>query len=220
MTREAAKKVIILGTGGNCIDILESMLDINHGTASSCYDIQGFLDDDQNKTDTKIDGYPVLGSLKDAPKFKECYFVNGIGSPNNFRRKKEIIDSTGLSTESFISIIHPTAYISRSATLGIGVVVFQNVTITSHVSVGDHVVVLPQTVISHDANIGDYVCIAGGVNISGRVQIGGLSYIGSGANIIGGVTIGAGSLVGMGSVVLRDVQGGSVVAGVPAKPLS
>jgi UDP-2-acetamido-3-amino-2,3-dideoxy-glucuronate N-acetyltransferase len=50
-----------------------------------------------------------------------------------------------------------------------------------------------------------------------RVEKG--AAIGSGAVILGGVTIGEGALVGAGAVITRDVPAGTVVAGVPAKPL-
>lgn len=43
--------------------------------------------------------------------------------------------------------------------------------------------------------------------------------IGSGAVILGGVTIGEGALIGAGAVVTRNVEPGTVVAGVPARLL-
>jgi len=43
--------------------------------------------------------------------------------------------------------------------------------------------------------------------------------IGSGAVILGGVTIGEGALIGAGAVVTRDVEPGTVVAGIPARLL-
>lgn len=43
--------------------------------------------------------------------------------------------------------------------------------------------------------------------------------IGSNATILAGVTIGESAVVGAGSVVTRDVEAGTIVAGVPAKYL-
>jgi acetyltransferase-like isoleucine patch superfamily enzyme len=44
-------------------------------------------------------------------------------------------------------------------------------------------------------------------------------WIGSGCRILDGVRIGRGATVGAGSVVTRSVAEGTVVAGVPARPL-
>jgi len=46
------------------------------------------------------------------------------------------------------------------------------------------------------------------------------SFIGAGATILAGVSIGPESLVGAAALVSRDVQAGTTVAGVPARPLS
>jgi sugar O-acyltransferase (sialic acid O-acetyltransferase NeuD family) len=213
------KDVIILGTGGNCIDILDTIDAINGARAEIVYTCKGFLDDDENKWGLEFHGVKVLGSLSNAQNYDNCYFVNGIGSPTNFWRKQVIIRKTFQPIERFETIVHPTASVSRLSTIGRGVVLLQHVTITSNVRIGDHVIVLPNTVISHDDVIGDYTCIAGGVCISGGVEIGTSCYIGTNASVIGNITIGDYCLVGMGSVVLHDVSENTVVAGNPARVL-
>lgn len=214
-----SKKIIILGTGGNCLDILDTLNDINSARGEQVYECIGFLDDDVNKEGQALSGVRVLGALHTAKQYADCFFVNGIGSVNNFRKKREIIARTVMPRERFETIIHPTASVSRTARLGYGVVIFQQVTITNRVVIGDHVIILPASVISHDDVIGDYASIAGGVCISGGVKIGESCYLGSNASVKDGVTIGELSLVGMGSVVLHDVASNSVMVGNPARVL-
>jgi sugar O-acyltransferase (sialic acid O-acetyltransferase NeuD family) len=211
------KNIIILGTGGNCIDILDTINDINNSQRKNIYKCIGFLDDNKLNWGKEFQGIKVLGPLDIATKYRDCFFVNGIGSPSNFWKKDVIISRTCLSLEKFENIIHPSASVSRMSKLGYGVVVFQNATITSNVTIGNHVIILPNSVISHDDAIGNFTCIAGGVCISGCVMVGYSCYIGTNSSIIGNVKIGDYSLIGMGSVILKDVLENKVVVGNPAK---
>jgi sugar O-acyltransferase (sialic acid O-acetyltransferase NeuD family) len=211
------KKIIILGTGGNCIDILDTLNSINESKQRGDYECAGFLDDNEQNWGKAYYGVLALGPLNSAPKYSDHFFVNGIGSPANFWRKRAIISSANIPDERFEVIIHPSASVSSTAQLGYGTVVFQNVTITSNVKIGKHVIVLPNSVISHDAVIGDYTCIAGGVCISGGVTIGHSCYLGTHSAIIGNVNIGNYCMIGMGSVVLDNVDENRVVVGNPAR---
>ena len=212
------RRVIILGTGGTSVDILDTIIDLNNAGAEPI-ECAGFLDDNADAWDRSIFGVPVLGPLAMADHFDDCLFVNGIGSPESYSRRPEIIRRTGVPVERFLTLIHPTASVSQSARLGRGVVIFQHVTVTANAWIGDHVVALPNSVVSHDVRIGDYTCVAGGVKISGGVTIGRGCYIGTGSAIIGGVEIGDGALVGLGSAVIRNVPANTVVVGNPARPL-
>jgi sugar O-acyltransferase (sialic acid O-acetyltransferase NeuD family) len=215
--RPPVRDIVIFGTGGNCLDILDTIEELNRASGATVYRCLGFLDDDAAKLGREYHGARVLGPLSLAAKLEGAVFVNGIGSPANFWRKPEIIARAGVPLERFETLVHPTASVSRFARLGRGTVIFQHVTVTLNVSIGDHVVVLPNTVVSHDDVIGDYACVAGGASISAGVRVGRASYVGAGSAIRGGVTIGDGALVGMGSVVLEDVAAGAVVVGNPAR---
>ena len=213
------KELIILGTGGNCIDILDAAYEINNSTPHTTYKCLGFLDDNKQNWGKDIHGVPVLGPLNMAHKYKDCLFVFGIGSQSNFWRRQEILGQTGLPPDRFETIIHPTATVSKMSRIGMGTVVFQNVTITSNVSIGNHVLLLPNTVVSHDCVIGDYTCVTGGVCISGEVEVGDSCYLGTNSTIREGVRIGNYCLIGMGSVVLDDAEDNAVMVGNPAKLL-
>ena len=209
------KNIIILGVGGNCIDILDTINEIN--LVSSTYNCIGFLDDSMNNQGKEFYGVKVIGTLKDAHKFSQCYFVNGIGSYRNFWLKESIIKKTEIPLDKFENIIHPKASVSKLSNLGRGIVVLANTTICSNAVIGNHVIILSNSVINHDDVIGDFTCITSGVCISGSVVIGGSCYIGSNSSIINEVKIGNDVLIGMGSNVLKDVEDNVVVAGNPAK---
>jgi sugar O-acyltransferase (sialic acid O-acetyltransferase NeuD family) len=213
------KKIVILGSGGNCVDILEALQRINAEESSSRYECIGFLDDAPARQNTRVMGLPVLGPLEKDPGLGDVFFVNGIGSPRTHLQKPEIIARTGIPSERFETIVHPSAEISASATLGRGTVVLQNASLASQVKVGAHVIILPSAILSHDDVVGDYTCIAGGACLSGGVFVGRCCYLGSNCSIIEHVRIGENSLVGMGSVVLSDVPDGSVFVGNPARYL-
>ena len=215
----SAQRVVILGTGGNCLDILDSLNEMQNTTQQPNYECIGFLDDAESLWGERFHGIEVLGPLSSAAQYQGCFFVNGIGSPTTYWRKRDIIATTGIPLDRFINVIHPSASVSSWATLGRGVVVLQNATIASDAIIGDHVIILPNSIVSHDCHVGSYVSLAGGVCLSGRVTIGELTYLGSNSSIREDATIGARCLLGMGSVVLNDIPDDSVVVGVPGRIL-
>jgi NDP-sugar pyrophosphorylase family protein len=140
----------------------------------------------------------VLGLLKSTPKYPDVYFVHGIGTEHSFWQKAPIIAKIRIPLDRFETIVHPTASISRIATLGKEAVVLQQVTIANQACIGPHVIILSNSMISYDTVTGDYSCITGGRCISGLVTMGHNSYLGTNSSIIGEVKIGHGCLIGMG----------------------
>ena len=74
----SVQKVIILGTGGNCIDILDTLHDINETQRFPRYACIGFLDDNPTKRGQELNGIKVIGRLVEAPRFEDCLFINGL----------------------------------------------------------------------------------------------------------------------------------------------
>lgn len=78
----------------------------------------------------------------------------------------------------------------------------------------------PTGIIIHPAcEIGPNCLIFHQVTLAGAVKLGGHCDIGAGAKILGPVKLGRHVQVGANAVVLQDVADGSIVVGVPARPI-
>lgn len=117
------------------------------------------------------------------------------------------------------TLAHPSACVSRFATIGAGSVVMPGAVINTDAVIGRACIINSGATVDHDDVLADGVHIAPGANVSGNVSVGACSWIGVGAAIKQGISIGADVTVGAGSVVVKDVAGGLTVVGNPAKPL-
>jgi len=89
-----------------------------------------------------------------------------------------------------VSIIHPTAYVASSATIGNGVFVAPQAVISVNATVEDHSIIHIHSSVGHDCKIGKFCAVLPGARISGNVTLGKSVMVGSGAFIFQGVTIG------------------------------
>ncbi len=208
-------KLVILGGGGTAKDVLSIVTDIRR--SDSRYDVVGILDDNPALQGQMVCGIPVLGPLERAKTLDDVLFVNCLGSPRNYWKREAVLAALELPRERFATVVHPTATVSASSTVGHGVVLYPHVVVMADVCIGDHVTVLANTVMNHDVVIEDFCIITSGVNLSGRVRLGRGCYIGVGSSFIQDCTVGEWALVGLGSAVVRDVPPWTVVAGRPAR---
>jgi sugar O-acyltransferase (sialic acid O-acetyltransferase NeuD family) len=117
----------------------------------------------------------------------------------------------------FATVVHPTAFVSPSTTLGEGVYVGPHATISTYSRIGDHVIVLAGSLVGHHTEIGAFASLAMGANVAGSCRIGEATFVATGAVVVDHVTLGAHSVVGAGAVVVSDVPDHVQVVGVPAR---
>lgn len=164
-----------------------------------------------------VNGIPVelLSSLRPD---KDSSYVVAIGEPS-LRSKLAIkMQDAGFQAKT---LIHPGSRMSEWIELGEGVVIAAGNILTTGIKLERHVHVNLACTIGHDVTIGEFSTLSPGVHVSGHVRIGKGVFIGTGANIINGsasqpLVIGDGAIVAAGACVIRDVEPGSMVAGVPA----
>jgi sugar O-acyltransferase (sialic acid O-acetyltransferase NeuD family) len=223
--------LILLGYGGNVVDLLDMVDDLNdaagaagpHGREAPPYEVLGFLDNRDELQDRSFHGVPMLGRFADARRLVDrtpaVRFTTWIGRVDTYQRRPRMIGSLGLPPERFATLMHPTASVSRRARVGRGVLIYPHCTVSSSAVIDDHVVVLPHAVISHDCRLEEYAVVTSSVTVGSEAQVGRCCYLGTHCCMLPGVRIGEGSLVGIGGVVLRDVAPYTVVVGNPARRL-
>ncbi len=212
------KKIFLFPFNGNTKEAVSVIEDINAITPK--WRILGFLDDDPAKKGSHFAGYKVLGERQLLESSQDSLVLAAPGRPENYLKRKQIVQSLNIKPERYATIIHPSAQIGINCTIGYNCLLMANVVLTSCVTIESNVVILPNTVVSHDSTVHEWSMLGSNISVSGNVTIGKNCYIGTGVKIINDVAIGAGSMVGIGSVVIRNIPPSSIVAGNPAKDLN
>jgi sugar O-acyltransferase (sialic acid O-acetyltransferase NeuD family) len=117
-------------------------------------------------------------------------------------------------------LVHPRADIGPRVVLAAGVVVASGSIITVDVEILGWTMLNLGVTVGHDVRIGQFCMINPLVAISGNAVIDDEVLVGTGAVVLEGRHVGRGATVGAGAVVATDVDPGSTVVGVPARPIA
>ena len=209
--------LLILGAGGHAKVVAETAI------ASGHFSEVAFLDDrsiglDQHFT---VLGFPVLGPLALAfePANREKFTLAAVAFGNAAFRLN-LIDQLHVAGYALPTLIHPTAWVSPSAQLASGSVVFAQAVVQSLATIGSGAILNTGCSVDHDTQLFDGVHICPGARLAGEVVVGARSWIGIGSSVIQQVRIGADVTVGAGAAVVRDLPDGVLVVGVPARVIT
>lgn len=201
------QKVVIIGASRYAKVIADIIL-------KSDDKIVEFLDDNPELKGEFI-GFPMLGKVQKASKYKEYKYVVAIGNAN-IREKI----ANELQVDWYIAI-HPTAVISSiDVEIGESSVVMANAVINSGAKIGRHCIVNAGAIIEHDNIIEDFVDISVGASLAGNITIERKSWIGIGSQIIQGKTFCEETMLGVGATVIKDIKEKGTYAGVPERKIN
>lgn len=204
--------LLIVGAGGHGKVVAET------AEAMGAWEKIAFLDDRFEALNGSL-RWPVSGSFGDAETLQPEY-VDAVVAVGDASMRLTLLKQ--LSHEKFHlpSLIHPTAWVSPSARLGEGCMVFAQAVVNADAHIGRGVIINTGATVDHDCVISDGAHICPGAHLAGEVHIGHASWIGIGASVIQQVHIGSGVMVGAGAAVTGHVPDSDKVVGVPAKPVT
>lgn len=206
-----AGSVVLLGAGGHAKVIIEAIRAAGFG------EIVGLVD--PSPPGPVVLGLPVLGGDDVLPRLREEGMeavVLALGG-NALRQKMgERMRQLGFRLPV---VVHPSALVSPSASLGDGAVIMARAVVGTEASVGDFAIINTSASIDHDNVIGDAAHVAPGCALAGNVRVGARALVGVGSAVRPGVQIGEDAVVGAGSSVVSDIAARAVVGGAPARSL-
>jgi len=207
-------RLIIVGGGSLGREIINWVADLFE--SGDLPKLSGFIDDTGDTLRPYEYGLQYLGRIdsyapRDGDKLILC-----ISDPLS---KRKIVSELKNKGASFLTIIHPSAVIARSAKIGEGVVVCPNSFISADARVGNFVTVNGLSSVGHDVKIGDFTTLSAHVDLTGWVSVGEECFFGTSAKVLPKVIIGAGSRMGAGTVIVRNVKERTVMYSLPSKRL-
>lgn len=204
------KKLAILGASGHGKIVAD--------LAEICgWETAEFFDDASDAKGSINGCWPIVGNMSDFMLSSNLYAGAVVAIGNNNIRSK-LSETLLVRNIPLVTLIHPTAVVSRYAQIGKGSIIVAGAVINAYAIVGRGAIINTNASVDHDCHLGNYVHISPGVNLAGGVVIGDNSWIGIGASVKQQVTIGSQVTVGAGAVVVNNILDNLTVAGVPARP--
>ncbi|WP_433532410.1 acetyltransferase [Micromonospora sp. CA-263727] len=213
--------VLIVGAGGMGREVYAVICLLNGRSRDKpCWRVLGFVDDHPTETNVGLVhrlGVPFLGSTRWlASQPASTHVALGVGHPRLRRETDQAIARYGLPAAT---VVHPNAEIGPDCVFQEGLFAAGGARVTTNVALGRHVHLNQNCTVGHDAVLDDYVSVNPLAAVSGYCRLREGVMVGTTAAVLPRLTVGRDATVGAGACVTRDVPGGAVVMGVPARPV-
>ena len=141
--------------------------------------------------------------------------IVAIGNNKIRQQKLQQLDSAGAK---IITLIHPSATVSRYTKIGPGSVVVAGAVINPDCIIGSGAIINTSSSVGHDCTLGNAFHICPGARLAGGSEVNDRAWIGVGSSVRQLTRIGSDAIVGAGAAVVQDILPNITVVGVPARP--
>lgn len=207
--------LIIVGAGGLGREVA-ALVEARNADDPS-WNLQGFVDDEEDLHGTSIIGYPVLGPIDWLSQRRNVFYALAIGEGETRRKIASRLDDAHAQRTS---LRHPSVTVHRTTTVEPGTILCEGAAPTVDVQIGTHVVIDQHCTVGHDSTLAGFVTLHPGSQVSGSVYLETGVTMGAGSVVLPNTRIGARVTVGAGAVVTENLPAGCTAVGVPARPLS
>lgn len=203
--------IYLLGIGANSSVYMDLIEDCGHSIAGLYH--YNHTRTGESYSDTKIDG--CFEDLLNRSSLKGMNFALSMG---DITVRKALYDRILAKGCNVPTLIHPTAIISKRASIGEGVIILPRSIVQADVSIGNNTVITIHTTIAHTSRIGNHCMISGHCIVGAYVHVCDSVQIGQGSTLVSGKVnvVGEHSIVGAGAVLREDVKPHSMYIGNPA----
>ncbi|WP_209511455.1 acetyltransferase [Sedimentibacter acidaminivorans] len=208
-----SKKLLLIGGGGHCKSVLDTLLQLNQ------YSEISIIDKSEN-IGKYIFGISTIGCDNDLVKLYESGYnyafvtLGSIGNPSQRIKLYNMIEEIGFEIPNFLDL---TSIVSQYVKMESGIYVGKNVVINAGSIIGKGSIINTSSTVEHDCVIGEFSHIAPGTVLCGEVHVGKNVHIGAKSVIKQQVNIGDNTTIGMGSVVLNNIDDSIIAYGNPCK---
>lgn len=181
--------------------------------------IAGLYHYNDERTGQMDHGFEILGSFTDLYQ-KDLSGMNFLLTMGDMKIRKQVSDNLIVRGGVIPSVIHPSALISRFASIAEqGVVIGANVELQNDVIVNENTVIRSDALVCHNTIIGRNVFIGPKALVGAFITIDDFAFVGQASVLVSGKAehIGRNSLVGAGSLVTKAIPDNVVAVGSPAK---
>ncbi|MEG1884296.1 MAG: acetyltransferase [Clostridia bacterium] len=207
-----SKRLLLLGGGGHCKAIIDSLITTDayaqiglvcaEGNGASLRGIQ------QVGTDAQLSALFSEG-------WTDAFVaVGSVGSTVIRRKLYCMVKEIGFSVPH---VIDRSATVAGDSDVGEGVYIGKHAVVNAGATLDACAIVNTGAIVEHDCSIGSFAHISSGAVLCGQVTVGSDTHIGANSTIRQQLVIGHGSIIGISSVVTKNIPDYAEAYGNPCR---